>query len=223
MPPLYRCFVQSSPDFCSGLDRYLYNKTSLSDGSTMPVAKQRHVAPPIGAFEVSLGAESLSISSAQVQAHITEAAERPDPPGEIRIERFGWTFCSGDKVMQIENDYDKDVYNGDLGVVSRIDVEEGELHVDFDGREVTYGFGELYELVLAYATTVHKSQGSEYPAVVIPLSTQHYPMLHRNLVYTGVTRGQRLVVLVGQRKALAIAVKGARARWRWSKLQEWLI
>ena len=93
-----------------------------------------------------------------------------NPPGEIRIERFGWTFCPGDKVMQVENDYDKEVYNGDLGVVSRIDMEEGELCVDFDGREVIYGFGELDELVLAYATTIHKSQGSEYPAVVIPLS-----------------------------------------------------
>jgi exodeoxyribonuclease V alpha subunit len=116
-----------------------------------------------------------------------------------------------------ENDHDKD-----LGVVSRIDMEEGELHADFDGRDVTYGFGELDELVLAYATTIHKSQGSEYPAVVIPLTTQHCPMLQRNLVYTGVTRGKRLVVLVGQRKALAIAVKGARTRRRWSKLREWL-
>ena len=89
-----------------------------------------------------------------------------------------------------------------------------ELTVDFDGREVSYGFGELDELVLAYATTIHKSQGSEYPAVVIPLSTQHYPMLERNLVYTGVTRGKRLVVLLGQRKAMAIAVKGARVRRR---------
>ena len=146
-----------------------------------------------------------------------------NPPGEIRVERFGWTFCPGDKVMQVENDYDKDVYNGDLGVVSSIDMEEGELSVDFDGREITYGFGDLDELVLAYATTIHKSQGSEYPAVVIPLSTQHYPMLQRNLVYTGVTRGKRLVVLVGQRKALAIAVKGARVRRRWSKPHEWLI
>ena len=145
-----------------------------------------------------------------------------NPPGEIRVERFGWTFCPGDKVMQVENDYDKDVYNGDLGVILRIDIEEGELHTDFDGRAITYGFGELDELVLAYATTIHKSQGSEYPAVVIPLSTQHYPMLQRNLVYTGVTRGKRLVVLVGQRKALAIAVKGARARRRWSKLRNWL-
>jgi exodeoxyribonuclease V alpha subunit len=159
-----------------------------------------------------LGARSLNI----------ELQNSLKPPGEIRIDRFGWTFCPGDKVMQVENNYDKDVYNGDLGVVSRIDMEEGELQADFDGREVTYGFGELDELVLAYATTIHKSQGSEYPAVVIPLTIQHYPMLQRNLVYTGMTRGKRLVVLVGQRKALAIAVKGARMRRRWSKLREWL-
>jgi exodeoxyribonuclease V alpha subunit len=159
-----------------------------------------------------LGARSLNIELQKVL----------NPPGEIRIERFGWTFCPGDKVMQVENNYDKEVYNGDLGVVSNIDMEEGELHVDFDGRDITYGFGELDEVVLAYATTIHKSQGSEYPAVVIPLTTQHYPMLQRNLVYTGVTRGKRLVVLVGQRKALAIAVKGARTRKRWSKLRDWL-
>ena len=159
-----------------------------------------------------LGARSLNI---ELQAAL-------NPPGEIRIERFGWTFCPGDKVMQVENDYDKDVYNGDLGIVSRLDAEEGELAVDFDGREVAYAFGELDELVLAYATTIHKSQGSEYPAVVIPITTQHYSMLQRNLVYTGVTRGKRLVVLVGQRKALAIAVKGAKTKRRWSKLREWL-
>jgi len=159
-----------------------------------------------------LGAGSLNIELQNVL----------NPPGEIRTERFGWTFCAGDKVMQVENNYDKEVYNGDLGVVSHIDMEEGELHADFDGRDVTYGFGELDELVLAYATTIHKSQGSEDPAVVIPLTTQHYPMPQRNLVYTAVTRGRRLVILVGQRKALAIAVKGNRARRRWSKLREWL-
>jgi len=159
-----------------------------------------------------LGARSLNV----------ELQKALNAPGEVRIERFGWIFSPGDKVMQVENDYDKEVYNGDLGVVSHIDAEGGELHVDFEGRDVIYGFGELDELMLAYATTIHKSQGSEYPAVVIPLSTQHYPMLLRNLVYTGVTRGKRLVVLVGQRKALAIAVKGKRARRRWSKLREWL-
>ena len=124
--------------------------------------------------------------------------------------------------MQVANNYGREVINGDLGVIRRIDADEGTLTVEFDGRAVEYGFGELDELVLAYATTIHKSQGSEYPAVVIPLMTQHYLMLARNLLYTGVTRGKRLVVLVGQRKALAIAVKGAPARRRWSKLRECL-
>jgi exodeoxyribonuclease V alpha subunit len=138
------------------------------------------------------------------------------------VERFGWTFAPGDKVMQIENDYEKDVYNGDIGYIVDVDTEAGELKVSFDGRAVTYGFGELDTLVPAYAATIHKSQGSEYPAVVIPVMTQHYTMLQRNLLYTGVTRGKRLVVLVGQKKAIAIAVRNASGRRRWSKLSEWL-
>jgi exodeoxyribonuclease V alpha subunit len=124
--------------------------------------------------------------------------------------------------MQVVNDYERDVFNGDLGVVARIDPEESEVVVRFDGRDVVYGFGELDELVLAYAITIHKSQGSEYPAVVIPVVTQHYTMLQRNLLYTGVTRGKRLVVLVGQKKAVAIAVRNVSGRRRWSKLNEWL-
>jgi exodeoxyribonuclease V alpha subunit len=145
-----------------------------------------------------------------------------NPPGQQRLERFGWTFAPGDKVMQIENDYDKEVYNGDLGFITSIDLELGALVIDFDGRAVTYQAAELDRVVLAYATTIHKSQGSEYPAVVIPVTTQHFPMLQRNLIYTGITRGKRLVVLVGQKKALAIAVRNVEARRRWSKLREWL-
>jgi exodeoxyribonuclease V alpha subunit len=145
-----------------------------------------------------------------------------NPPDENAIQRFGWTFGAGDKVMQVENDYDKEVYNGDLGFIREVNAEAGEVLVEFDGREVAYGFGELDELVLAYATTIHKSQGSEYPAVVIPLTTQHYPMLQRNLLYTGVTRGRRLVVIVGQHRAIGIAVRGGQSLRRWSKLREWL-
>ncbi len=145
-----------------------------------------------------------------------------NPPGEVRVECFGWTYAVGDKVMQVANDYDKDVSNGDLGFITRIDPEQAEVVVDVDGREVVYDFGELDEVVPAYATTVHKAQGSEYPAVVIPLVTQHYTMLRRNLVYTAVTRGRRLVVVVGQPKALGIAIKGAQTRRRWSKLRDWL-
>jgi exodeoxyribonuclease V alpha subunit len=106
--------------------------------------------------------------------------------------------------------------------VTDLEPEEGELIVSFDGRSVTYRFGELDTLVPAYAASIHKSQGSEYPAVVIPVMTQHYAMLQRNLLYTGVTRGKRLVVLVGQKKAVVIAVRNVSGRRRWSKLAEWL-
>ncbi|AMY11469.1 Exodeoxyribonuclease V alpha chain [Luteitalea pratensis] len=142
-----------------------------------------------------------------------------NPHGAPAIERYGQRFAVGDKVMQIENDYDKEVYNGDLGVVRAIAVEEETMTVEFDGRPVTFDFGDLDRVVLAYATTVHKAQGSEYPAVVIPVTTQHYPMLQRHLLYTGVTRGKRLVVLVGQTRALAIAVRGKQTRRRWSQLR----
>jgi exodeoxyribonuclease V alpha subunit len=159
------------------------------------------------------GARSLNI---ELQAAL-------NPAGERKVERFGWAFAPGDKVMQIENDYEKEVYNGDIGYIDDVDPDTGELTASFDGRAVTYGFGELDTLVPAYAATIHKSQGSEYPAVVIPVLTQHYTMLQRNLLYTGVTRGKRLVVLVGQKKAVAIAVRNVSGRQRWSKLNEWLL
>jgi exodeoxyribonuclease V alpha subunit len=152
-----------------------------------------------------------------------QSALNPAQPGAPRVERFGWAFGVGDKVMQIENDYDKEVYNGDLGFIASIDLDLSQVVINFDGREVPYDLAELDRIVLAYATTIHKAQGSEYPAVVIPLTTQHYPMLQRNLLYTGITRGKRLVVLVGQRKALALAVRNADSRRRWSKLRDWLV
>ena len=159
-----------------------------------------------------VGARSLNI---ELQAAL-------NPAGDKKVERFGWTFAPRDKVMQIENDYDRDVYNGDIGIIEDVDLDEGEVAVNFDGRTLSFVFGELDTLVPAYAVTIHKSQGSEYPAVVIPVMTQHYAMLQRNLIYTGVTRGKKLVVLVGQKKAVAIAVKNISGRRRWSKLDEWL-
>lgn len=159
-----------------------------------------------------LGARNLNIELQRVL--------NPNPTATV--ERFGWTFAPGDRVMETQNDYDREVFNGDLGTVLRIDDEEAALVAEFDGREVVYPFGELDTLVLAYATTIHKSQGSEYPAVVIPVVTQHYAMLARNLLYTGVTRGKSLVVLIGQRKAIGIAVRGGQMRPRWTKLREWL-
>jgi exodeoxyribonuclease V alpha subunit len=159
-----------------------------------------------------VGARSLNV----------ELQEALNPAGERKVERFGWTFSPGDKIMQIENDYDKEVYNGDIGYVKDVEPNNGELTATFDERLVTYSFGELDTLVPAYAATIHKSQGSEYPAVVIPVMTQHYTMLQRNLLYTGVTRGKKLVVLVGQKKAVSIAVRNISGRRRWSKLGEWL-
>lgn len=137
---------------------------------------------------------------------------------EPKVLRYGNTYSSGDKVMQITNNYDKDVFNGDIGFIKSMDLDEKSLKVDFDDRIVEYYFDELDELVLAYACTIHKSQGSEYPAVVIPVATQHYMMLQRNLLYTGITRGKKLVVLVGQKKALSMAVKNIKANMRVTQL-----
>jgi exodeoxyribonuclease V alpha subunit len=129
-------------------------------------------------------------------------------------------FRVGDKVMQIQNSYERDVFNGDIGWVSGWDDERREVTVRFDGRDVTYDVNDLDELVLAYACSIHKSQGNEFPAVVIPLHTQHYVMLRRNLLYTAITRGKHLVVVVGSRRALAVAVRNRQERGRHSRLAE---
>ncbi|MDD4736869.1 MAG: ATP-dependent RecD-like DNA helicase [Kiritimatiellae bacterium] len=134
------------------------------------------------------------------------------------VERFGVRYALGDKVMQIENNYDKDVFNGDIGRITAMDEANGELTVSFDGTPVVYDVQELDELVTSYAITIHKSQGSEYPCVVIPLHTQHFIMLQRNLLYTAVTRGRKLVVLVGTKKAMAIAVNRQDAHRRITRL-----
>ncbi|MCE5243662.1 MAG: ATP-dependent RecD-like DNA helicase [Syntrophobacteraceae bacterium] len=141
-------------------------------------------------------------------------------PQKGGIERAGRVFRVNDKVMQIRNNYDKDVFNGDLGRVRKIDMEEQELQVEMDGRTVSYDFSELDELVLAYAVSVHKSQGSEYPAVIFPLLTQHYMMLQRNLLYTAITRARKLAIVVGSRKAMAIAVRNDRMQKRFTLLKE---
>ena len=141
-------------------------------------------------------------------------------PRGIDVERFGWKFREGDRVMQTENDYDKDVFNGDVGLVAKVDLDEQELVVRYDDRKVAYDFQELDELTPAYAVTVHKSQGSEYPCVVLPMHTQHYVMLQRNLLYTGLTRGKKLVVIVGTEKAVGLAVRNAEAGRRNTTLRK---
>ena len=140
--------------------------------------------------------------------------------GAEQLQSGSRVFRVGDRVMQLRNNYDKDVFNGDVGRVVRVAREAGELVVTFDEREVAYASDELDELALAYAATVHKSQGSEYAAVVIPIHTQHFVMLQRSLLYTAVTRGKKLVVLVGTRKALAIAVRNAEVAQRCTRLQD---
>jgi exodeoxyribonuclease V alpha subunit len=139
-------------------------------------------------------------------------------PGEDEVTRGNRNFRVKDKVMQIKNNYDKEVFNGDIGRITRIDPENQEIVISFDGRDVPYDYSDLDEVVLAYAVSVHKSQGSEYPAVIIPVLTQHFMLLQRNLIYTGVTRGRKLVVLVGTRKALSIAVKNDKTEKRYTYL-----
>ncbi len=158
----------------------------------------------------AIGARSLNV---ELKKHL-------NPALGVQITKYGTVFSVGDKVIQTVNNYDKDVFNGDIGFIKKIDLEEGEIEINFDNKIVVYDTDELDEVMLAYAVTIHKSQGSEYSAVVIPLTTQHFPLLERNLLYTGVTRGKKLVIVIGQVKALGIAVKTKRASIRLTKLTE---
>ena len=156
-----------------------------------------------------LGADNLNL--------VLQEALNAKGPG---VQRMGRTYRVGDRVMQIHNNYDRDVFNGDLGFIAGIDAENGKLSVDFDGRKVAYDFADLDELVHAFATSIHKSQGSEYPAVVIVLATQHFKLLQRNLLYTAITRGKKLVCVVGSPRAVAIAIKNNETRGRRTALAE---
>jgi exodeoxyribonuclease V alpha subunit len=159
-----------------------------------------------------VGASNLN---AELQKHL-------NPSGD-ELVRGAKIFRTGDKVMQIRNNYDKDVYNGDIGKVLSPNREDQEVTVDYDGSHVVYDFTDLDEIVLAYAVSVHKSQGSEYPVVVMPLLTQHYMMLQRNLLYTAITRAKKLVVIIGTKKALSIAIRNNKPRMRYTKLRERLV
>jgi exodeoxyribonuclease V alpha subunit len=156
----------------------------------------------------SAGARNLNLE--------LQATLNPNP--SLKVERFGYTFAVGDKVMVLQNDYEKEVFNGDMGFIRDMDLEDQSCLIDFDGREVEFDFSELDILQPAYTVTIHKSQGSEYPAVVLPVFMQHFMMLKRNLLYTGVTRGKKLVVVVGQKKALAVAIKASGDARRWTNL-----
>lgn len=147
-----------------------------------------------------------------------ELQKRLNPNAGTQITRFGWTFAVNDKVIQTVNNYDKEIFNGDIGFIKKIDLEESKLLIDFDGNSIVYEVDELDELALAYATTIHKAQGSEYPAVVIPIAMEQFTLLEKNLLYTGVTRGKSLVVIIGQPKALGMAVRTIRSTKRISHL-----
>ena len=158
----------------------------------------------------SLGIRELNVA--------LQAALNPPRSDRPEVERFGTIFRLGDKVLQTRNNYDKEVFNGDIGRIAGMAVEEREVRIDFDGRPALYQFNELDEVEPAYAISIHKSQGSEFPAVVIPLAMQHFLLLQRNLLYTGITRGKQLVVVAGQRKALATAVRQNEMRKRFGGL-----
>jgi exodeoxyribonuclease V alpha subunit len=158
----------------------------------------------------SIGVRELNTALQQVL--------NPRRQAEPAAERFGWRFQIRDKVIQTENNYKKEVFNGDIGTIEKIDAVEHEVFVRYDDRLVTYDFGELDEVSLAYAITIHKSQGSEFPAVVIPMAMQHYMLLERNLIYTGITRARKFLVVVGQKKALGMAVRNDQSRKRYSGL-----
>lgn len=160
-----------------------------------------------------------SLGTAQMNRTLQERLN-PKRNGDPSVEKFGWEFRVRDKVIQTRNNYDKEVFNGDIGEILKIDDFEREVLISFDGREVVYDFNELDEVSLAYAITIHKSQGSEFPVVVMPLAMQQYLLLQRNLVYTGITRGRRLVVLVGQKKALQTAVRNVSAVRRYTALEK---
>jgi exodeoxyribonuclease V alpha subunit len=201
---------------------FIERETPESIVETMLEVVQRRVPRKLGCDPVrdvqvlcpmnrgSLGVRELNL---RLQTELNPVRE-----GEPTVERFGWQFRLRDKVIQTENNYDKEVFNGDIGQITAIDLLEREVRIRFESREVAYDFGELDEVSLAYTITIHKSQGSEFPVVVIPLAMQQYVLLQRNLIYTGITRGKRLVVVIGQKKALATAVRNNQTARRFSGL-----
>jgi exodeoxyribonuclease V alpha subunit len=175
---------------------------------------------PLEDIQVLTPMHKGSAGAIALNAKLQAALNRESEENGASLGRGDRKFRLGDKVMQIRNNYEKDVFNGDIGRVCYLSAEERELTVRFEDRNVLYSADELDELVQAYAISVHKAQGSEYPAVVMPILTQHYMLLQRNLLYTGVTRGKRLVIVVGAPRALAMAVRNDKTHQRYSWLGE---
>ena len=215
-------FLELLPDFTGEKDFYCIFRDEAEEIESEIISlcserlKKRYDFDPVRDIQVLspmrkgiIGTENLNI---RLQEALNQHAKHP--AGRQR------QLLVGDKVMQIRNNYDKEVFNGDLGIVAAMDSEAESVEVDFDGRPVLYESADLAEIVLAYAITVHKSQGSEFPCVIIPLHTTHYPLLQRNLIYTAVTRGKNLVIIVGSKKALNLAIRNNRVARRFTMLRE---
>jgi exodeoxyribonuclease V alpha subunit len=156
-----------------------------------------------------LGARNLNL----------EIQKALNPIPKIKIERFGNSYGLNDKVIITQNDYDKDIFNGDLGFIEEINLEEQTCSINLDDKTICFDFSELDIVQPAYTITVHKSQGSEYPVVILPIVAQHSMMLKRNLIYTGITRGKKLVIIVGQKKTFFNAIKSHQEEHRWTNLK----
>ncbi len=210
-----------SPDISNGKDTDFFFLAedepervadTIVDLVTNRLPKRYHVKP--SAIQVLTPMQRGVVGAADMNQRLQEALNK----SENCLRRSGTAFRLYDKVMQIKNNYEKEVFNGDIGRIMAVDMEERELTVRFDDRDVVYDAAELDELVLAYATTIHKAQGSEYPIVVMPVLMTHYVMLQRNLIYTGITRAKKLLVIVGTRKALNYAVRNVTVTSRNTKL-----
>ncbi|MBE9519891.1 MAG: AAA family ATPase, partial [Proteobacteria bacterium] len=215
-------FLELLPDYEGEKDFYCIFRDEAEDieqeiislcGSRL---QKRYGFDPVRDIQVLAPMRKGVIGTENLNTRLQETLNPATAGPEVRTHRFR----VGDKVMQIRNNYDKEVFNGDLGIVSGRSTEEQSLEVNFAGRKLVYELADLNELVLAYAVTVHKSQGSEFPCVIIPIHTTHYPLLQRNLLYTGVTRGKKLVVLVGSKKAINIAIRNNRIVDRYTRLKE---
>jgi exodeoxyribonuclease V alpha subunit len=215
-------FLELLPDYGGDKDFYCIFRDEAEDIEKEVLSlcserlKKRYNFDPVRDIQVLTPMRKGIIGTENLNARLQESLNRQEQPGD----GFQRRLRVGDKVMQIRNNYDKEVFNGDLGFVTSIDSGEESIEINFEGRTVPYESADLGEVVLAYAITVHKSQGSEFPCVIIPLHTTHYPLLQRNLIYTGVTRGKNLVILVGSKKAMGIAIRNDRVVKRYTMLKE---
>lgn len=212
--------LESSKDRLS--DFYFIHQNDPEKAADLMVDLVRNHIPrrfgldPVDDIQVLTPMHKGAVGAGHMNTRLQEALN----PNGLEVRRGERAFRLHDKVMQIRNNYDKDVFNGDMGRISFLDLADRTLSVTFDERVVPYEFDELDELAPAYAISIHKSQGSEYPAVVIPIMMQHYVLLQRNLIYTGATRGKKLVILVGESRALHMAVKNNKTRKRYTRLAE---